>query len=316
MKLGISTIYFSKDIIKRQISWKDIEQKIYNLADSGLTCVELNADIPLYWMEEIQNWVKSSKIRISSLHNFCPAVENIPNGKYGFNVYSLTSEDKTEQELALKYTLRTIDFAEKLNAEVVVLHLGEIITEPSGIDVYKIATQYGVNSNIYLKYKEALLESRKKNKDYYILILYSLLDKIVKYAEQKQVKLGIESRFFPNEIPNFEEIGEIIKRYNNSFVGYWHDFGHVEVQTRLGFLDGHKKFLEVYKNNIFGYHIHGIKGLTDHFSPSNSELDYKTLLPRGDEKIHILEIHSKESFKDVEKGIKLISKILTNGRLE
>ncbi|MDW8055359.1 MAG: TIM barrel protein [Elusimicrobiota bacterium] len=316
MKLGISTIYFSRKLTKNLISWEEIEKKIEHLIDSGLSCIELNTDIPLSWIKKIQKWVNTSNIKVSSLHNFCPAVENIPEGKYGFNVYSLTSPDKTEQQLALEYTLRTIDFAQLLEAEVVVLHLGEIITNPSGLEVYKIASQFGVNSEIYKKYKNELLESRRKNREYYFSILYSLLDRIVKHAEQKEIKLGIESRFFPNEIPNFEEINEIISRYKSKFIGYWHDFGHIEIQSRLGFAEGHMNYFNSYNENIFGYHIHGVKGLTDHFSPSNSELKFSNLLNYKNDKLYILEVHGKENFTELIKGIKLIKTILGNGRLK
>ncbi|MCX7716182.1 MAG: hypothetical protein N2Z73_02050, partial [Endomicrobia bacterium] len=108
MNLGVSTIYFSKDIIKKAITWKEIKNNIYQL---GINSVELNADIPTEWMNEIEKDVNNNTIKILSMHNFCPAVEYIPKGKFGFNVYTLNSVNKEERTLALKYTLRTIDLS-------------------------------------------------------------------------------------------------------------------------------------------------------------------------------------------------------------
>lgn len=311
MNFGISTIYFSKDITKKNLSWEQIKDF---LRQTGINSVELNADIPVDWFDKIEQDVNKNEINILSMHNFCPAVENIPEGKYGFNVFTLNSSNDDERAAAVKYTLRTIDFAEKLSAKAVVLHLGEIPTTPSGTEVYKIATQFGINSKIFIKYKELLLSSREQNKQKYFDLLYSVMDKLVPYAENKNVNLAIETRFFPHEIPNFEEIGEIINHYKSRNLFYWHDFGHVEIQKRLTFTPDHQTFFNQYKNYLLGYHIHGVKNLIDHYSPSNSELDYKKLISYDNDKIYILEVHGKENFTDLVKGINLIKSLLLNGK--
>jgi len=306
MNIGISTIYFSRDIIAKKISWQEIKNKIFEL---GLNCVELNADIPIDWMSEIKESVEKKEIRVLSLHNFCPSVENIPKGKYGFNVYSLNSPDESERKLALKYTLRTIDYAELLCANRVVLHSGEILTEPSGYELYKIALKFGVDSEVFQRYKNSLIATRNLNKNKYFDLLYSSLDEIVKYAQIKKVKLAIETRFFPDEIPNFEEIGEIIKHYDEK-IFYWHDFGHVEIQKRLGFCCGHMEYFRKYKKYLLGYHIHNVKGLEDHFVPNNGEINLEELIEYSEDKVYILEIHSKENFDKLKEAVKFVKFLL------
>jgi len=309
--LALSTIYFYKDIIKKNITWKEIKEKVYQL---GLNSVELNADIPIEWFEEIQKDVAENKIKILSLHNFCPSVENIPQGKYGFNVFSLTSADEQEHNLAIKYTLRTIDYAELVNSNIVVLHLGEIETQPSATEVYKTALEYGLTSEIYQKYKQSLLLSREKNKQKFFSLLKKTLDNILPYAENKKVNLCIETRFFPNEIPNFEEFAEIFEYYKSNYLRYWHDFGHVEIQTNLGFEKGHKRFFDTYNNYLMGYHIHGVKNLVDHYAPSSeTQPDYKELLKYQEDKIYTLEIHPKENFDNLINGVKYIKSLLNGG---
>lgn len=310
MKLGISTIYFSRDILKRNIGWQDIKNKLNQL---GLKSLELNADIPIEWMSQIIKDKDNNQITILSLHNFCPAVEKIPNGKFGFNAYSLNSEDEEERSMAIKYTLRTIDYAEKLNAPVI-LHLGDISTQPSGYEIYKFTLQFGINSKIYPTYKNELLLSREKNKYKYLQLLYNSMDKIVKYAEQKKVNLAMETRLFPNEIPNFEEIGEIISHYKSKYLFYWHDFGHVEIQKQMGFTEDHSKYFETYREYLLGFHIHGVKNLIDHYSPHKNDIDYSKLLNHDDTKRYILEIHNKEDFSILKEGVNFIKNILINGK--
>ncbi len=307
MNLGISTIYFSKDIINRKISWDVL---IDNLKNLEINCVELNTDIPVDWMKYIYKSVKNKEVKVLSLHNFCPAVENIPKGKFGFNVYSLTSDDENERNLALEYTLRTISYALELNAEVVVLHLGEIKTEPSAEEFYKFVLNFGIGSKLYIHYKNSLIKTRQINKQKYFDLLYFSLDKIIKYAEDNDVKLGIETRFYPNEIPNFLEIKEIIDHYKSKILFYWHDFGHAEVQTKLGFIETHKKYFEEYSDKLIGYHIHNLIGYKDHFSPINGEIKFEELLSYKKDKIYILEVHSKENFENFKNGIKFIKNIL------
>ncbi|MFN3550481.1 MAG: sugar phosphate isomerase/epimerase family protein [Endomicrobiia bacterium] len=310
--LGISTIYFSKNIIRNTISWNEL---LNNLKNLEVNCLELNADIPISWMKDISRSVNNALVKILSLHNFCPSVENIPKGKFGFNVYSLTSEDENERNLAVEYTLRTIRYASELNAEVVVLHLGEIKTEPSSEEFYKFVLNFGINSKLYFHYKNSLIKTRQINKQKYFDLLYLSLDKIIKFAEDNNVKLGIETRFYPNEIPNFFEVDEIINHYKSKILFYWHDFGHAEVQTRLGFTETHTKYLEKYKDKLIGYHIHNLIGYKDHFSPINGEMKFEELLTYKKDKIYILEVHSKENFENLKNGIRFIKSILKEGKI-
>ncbi|MCX7957139.1 MAG: sugar phosphate isomerase/epimerase [Endomicrobia bacterium] len=309
MKLGISTIYFSKKIIKKEISWQQIKDTLLSL---NINAVELNADIPLDWLKLIYNDVINKNITILSMHNFCPAVDNLPEGRYGYNAYSLNSTDDNERELAVKYTLRTIEYAQYLNAGTVVLHSGEIPTQPSGFELYKFALQFSASSELYKKYKLLLEETRNKNKRKYMELLYSSLDKILKFSEEKKIKLSLETRLLPNEIPNFEEIEEILNYYKSEYLSYWHDFGHVEIQNKLGFSPHHNNYFDNYYNKLSGYHIHNVINLEDHYAKNKGDIDFVDLLKYNEKKIYILEVHSKESLTELKKFLKFIKSILSN----
>ena len=62
------------------------------------------------------------KVRFSSLHNFCP----LPVEVMGLRrtATNFPPFHPTERERAVKQTIQTIDFAARLDAPFVVLHLG------------------------------------------------------------------------------------------------------------------------------------------------------------------------------------------------
>src|SRR6185295_11411194 len=68
--------------------------------------------------------VDAGEMKISSLHNFCP----LPMGvNYSApNLYQFTAERERERELALRDTFKTLEFASRVSAPLVVLHLGSV----------------------------------------------------------------------------------------------------------------------------------------------------------------------------------------------
>ena len=142
----------------------------------------------------------------------------------------------------------------------------------------------------------------KKNLD---AVLFSL-EKLNREAEQKGVLLGIENRYNFHEIPNFEEIGTILREFEGGSVRYWHDVGHAAVQENLG-ICRQKELLDAYSEKMIGMHLHDVKGLDDHFSPGEGQLDYAEITPfMKPTLIKILEVHSKVERRDLLKGVQLI----------
>ena len=68
--------------------------------------------------------VDAGEIKISSLHNFCPLPMGVTHAAP--NLYEFSAEKAHERELAIRYTLKTFEFAERVKAPVVVLHLGSM----------------------------------------------------------------------------------------------------------------------------------------------------------------------------------------------
>ena len=73
----------------------------------------------------IQEVYKAGEVaRFSSLHNFCPLPLEIQGASP--DCYEFTSHRPFDQRRAVKLSLQTIDFARRLGAPFVVLHLGRV----------------------------------------------------------------------------------------------------------------------------------------------------------------------------------------------
>src|ERR1043166_789695 len=94
------------------------------ICELGFDHAELSHGTRVSLMPGIVEAVEAGEIKISSLHNFCP----LPMGvnRSAPNLYQFSDERPRERELALKHTRKTIEFAARLQAPVVVLHVGSI----------------------------------------------------------------------------------------------------------------------------------------------------------------------------------------------
>src|ERR1044071_8428030 len=68
--------------------------------------------------------VDGSEMKISSLHNFCPLPMGVTHSAP--NLYEFSDERPRQRELAHKHTLKTLDFAVRVKAGLVVLHVGSV----------------------------------------------------------------------------------------------------------------------------------------------------------------------------------------------
>ncbi|MGH7989455.1 MAG: sugar phosphate isomerase/epimerase, partial [Limisphaerales bacterium] len=94
------------------------------IRDLGFDHAELSHGIRVSLMPGILEAVDAGEMKISSLHNFCPLPMGVTQAAP--NLYEFSDERPLERELAVKHTLKTFEFASRVKAPVVVLHLGSI----------------------------------------------------------------------------------------------------------------------------------------------------------------------------------------------
>ena len=94
------------------------------IRDLGFDYAELSHGIRVSLVPGILEAVGAGEIKISSLHNFCPLPLGVNHAAP--NLYQFSDERPRQRELAIKHTLKTFEFAERVQAPLVVLHLGSM----------------------------------------------------------------------------------------------------------------------------------------------------------------------------------------------
>src|SRR5258708_33492456 len=108
--------FFSAPMLSFSSCWNsgrhtDGAAMIQEILDLGFGLVELGHGIRLPLVEGILKIWEAGKVKISSLHNFCPLPPEIPRASP--DCYQLSSHLDGERDRAVRHTLKTIDFAKR-----------------------------------------------------------------------------------------------------------------------------------------------------------------------------------------------------------
>jgi sugar phosphate isomerase/epimerase len=263
----------------------------------GFTHVEANASISPQMLSELIE----AAIPISSIHSPCPAV--LSSRGIPINSLSLSSLDESERIEAVSFTKETIDIAAGVRARAVVLHMGEVLIDLSLQDrLYKLCNDSHTQTKEYSHAKEEIIYQRISQSPPYLDAARKSLRELSQYSRQKGIMLGLETRFHLHEIPNMDEMAELLNEVPGSLVGYWHDVGHAEVQQQLGF-SLHEEWLSRFKDRLVGIHLHDILGISDHNAPGKGYMDWemvaKYLPPRIVKVCEIGEWNDEEQMQGV-----------------
>ena len=244
----------------------------------GFTHIEANASISPQMLSELIE----TTVPISSIHSPCPAV--LSSRGVPVTSLSLSSLDENERMEAISFTKKTIDLAASVRARAIVLHMGEVPIDLSLQDrLYRLCHDSHTQTKEYSQAKEELVYQRISQFSPYLYAARKSLRALSEYSRQKNIMLGLETRFHFNEIPNIDEMAELLSETSNSLVGYWHDVGHAEVQQQLGF-SLHEEWLSRFKDRMVGIHLHDILGISDHQAPGKGNMNWEMVakyLPPG-----------------------------------
>jgi sugar phosphate isomerase/epimerase len=251
---------------------------LQEILDLGFEWVELGHGIRLSLMEGIQRYYDQGKVRFSTLHNFCPLPVEITRPSP--DCYQYSSHREAERERAMKLTFQTIDFARRLGAPLVVLHLGRVPIEPFTDKLVEMAMAGEHLSRKYVNLKLKAVRQREKSAPLYLQRARECLLRAADYAAQKEIKLGVEGRQSYEEIPSEMELCALLDEINApERVGYWHDFGHIQIKENLGFID-HAEWLAHIAPRMLGGHLHDTEWpARDHCPPFTGNIDYDKLIP-------------------------------------
>ena len=275
---------------------------IREIRDLGFEFAELSHGVSLGLVPGILDAVTAGEIKISTLHNFCP----LPVGVTGPspNVYEFTSDDPRNHEAAVKNTLRTLDFAVKVKAPLVVLHLGRMELKDYGDRLKKMLA---AGERATPKYEKLLAEAKAKResrKKGAMERLYATLKKLVPEAEKRGLRLGCENREAVEELLLDDDFENFFRDFDSSNVAYWHDCGHGQIKENLGFIQVVNQ-LDALSNRLAGFHIHDVQfPARDHCPPGAGMIDFAAIKPFvRPEHIKVFELSPRVAVEDLQKGV-------------
>src|SRR5206468_6137361 len=129
------------------------------IVELGFDLVELGHGIRISLMPGIQKMFDAGKVRFSSLHNFCPLPVEVMHASP--DCYQLSAPYTKERERAIKQTLQTIDFAQRLGAPFVVMHCGEVPIGPVTDSLIKLVKQGKLLSREFVREKIDAVKKRE-----------------------------------------------------------------------------------------------------------------------------------------------------------
>ncbi len=247
------------------------------IRDLGFEYAELSHGTRISLMPGILDAVNAGEMKISTLHNFCP----LPMGvnQSAPNLYQFTAESPRERESALKHTFKTLEFATRVKAQLVVLHLGSVDMKDYTGKLEELVARGEKGSSKYEKLKAEAIEKREAKKKGFVERLYDSLRKIAPEAEARGIKLGCENREAVEEIPFEDDFGALFHELKCPALTYWHDTGHAQIKEHLGFID-HELHLRTYADRLAGFHLHDVQNFTrDHCAPGSGSVNFAALKP-------------------------------------
>lgn len=278
----------------------DVKEMLSEIGGIGFNAIEISHHFSQEKLDEIIKWTKVFGINVVSVHNFCPIPPVSRSGRGLSDTYRFSSLDEDERRKAVEYAKGTVDTAVTLGAQAVVIHAGVVETrEKPGYELMDLSKRGDVDPGQIQEARCRLLEERELKKAPYLEAVAKSLSEILPCAKKAGVKIGLETRYNPEEIPNFEEIEYFLKMFADQGLYYWHDVGHAEVNERLGIVS-HLAYLQKYSERMIGMHLHDIKGLQDHIAPLSGEFDFSKIIPfLSDNVIRVIEVNSQASSAEI-----------------
>ena len=278
------------------------------IRELGFDYAELSHGTRISLMPGILEAVHAGEIKISSLHNFCPLPMGVNHSAP--NLYQFSAEKARERELAVRYTLKTLEFAQRVQAPLVVLHLGSIEMKDYTDKLKDLLGRGEKGSTKYEKLCTELTQKREAKKEKFVERVYETLRKILPEAESRGLKLGVENREALEEIPLDSDFTFFFREFTSPSVVYWHDTGHAQIKENLGFIH-HAMHLESLADRLAGFHIHDVQFPgRDHCAPGSGTVDFASLKPMiKPGHIKVFEFSPSLTVEEVQSGVEHVKRI-------
>ena len=276
------------------------------IRDLGFEYAELSHGIRLSLVPGILDAVNAGEMKISSVHNFCP----LPVGVTGPspNLYEFSAD--RDRQLAIKHTINTLDFAQRVGAPLVVLHFGSMDLKDYTGKLKELLERGEKGTPKFQKFVAEANAAREAKKKKFYDRSRETLRHLLTESKFCGLKFGIEIREAVEELPVESDFKSLLEEFPAPKVYYWHDTGHAQVKQDLGFIN-HVQHLAAHADRLAGFHIHDVKfPARDHFPPGGGDIDFASLKPFvKPEHIKVFELSPKVPLESVTRGIAHLKRI-------
>lgn len=272
------------------------------LAGLGMASVEAGYKMRPGQLAGLADLAAAGRCTVESVHNFCPTPDDHRCG-WGDD-FLLSSPDEEERRRGVRAVFGTMEWAERLRAKVIVMHLGLVAVDRQPYETIKRLIREGrPHCPEHRAAVKELREERERRAAPFFAAARRTLDDLLPRLPPG-VRLGIESRYEYFALPNLGEMEKLLREYAGA-IGYWHDIGHAFVQETMGFYP-RGAYIETLHGGMIGAHIHDCLGISDHLAPGEGEIDFKTLLAPylSDDTLRVLEFHPRVSPEEASRGIR------------
>lgn len=278
------------------------------IRELGFEYAELSHGIRISLMPGILEAVSAGEIKISTLHNFCPLPVGVTQPSP--NLYEFSSDRDRDRELAIKHTVNTLEFAQRLGAPLVVLHFGSMDLKDYTGKLKELLARGEQESPKFQKLVVEAMAAREAKKKKFYDRSRETLKHLLTESKYRGIKFGIEIREAVEELPIESDFKSLLEEFPAPNVYYWHDVGHAQVKQDLGFIN-HTQHLASLADRLAGFHLHDVKApARDHFPPGGGHIDFAALKPFvKPEHIKVFELSPKVPLDSVQRGIAHLKRI-------
>lgn len=204
------------------------------------------------------------------LHHPCPNAGGVPD---------LSDPDEARRTAAVEALRQSIEWAARVGAKVVVLHLGTVGVDARWENALRarwlqgereeatFATLVGYVAGLRAAQAERFLDAARRS-----------LAQVLPLARERGVRLALENGEWLFAIPSLEEARVLLDDFNLPTVGLWLDTGHATILERLG-VGSLLAWAQMAPERLLGLHYHDVHGLRDHLIPGKGTIDWAALAP-------------------------------------
>jgi len=297
--LGVSTSWKSTELDNGKELFNSIERL-------SVLEIELEYRITDLMFHQMRSLVKKSDIQVVSIHNYFPVPPVVEKSMASGDLFYLSNPDKDQRAQAVRWSLRTIECANDMEAGAVVLHCGRVEMEPELGTLYHFLDEDKIDCDEAREFISGKIAERERKKPQYLDALMFGLEPLIKAAEAHNVLLGLENRYFYHELPGPDDFEMLFSEFNGAPLRYWHDIGHAQVNESLSFVT-QEALLKRYADHLIGVHYHDVKGREDHLPPGQGKVDFTAIKPHlKDNTIGILEVKPGTPDLEVMQGLEVL----------